>query len=113
MSFPLSSVLPWNLALAGLVALCLGITLGTYAGARRNRLPDHITRVVWLEGASLPQFWFGILLLIVFWAHLGVAPIGRSDASLFLHRLTIQQEFILLMPCWQALFSHFGMQFGI
>ncbi len=82
--FPLKLGATLELAFAaGLVALCLGITLGTYAGARRNRLPDHITRVVAVSGASLPQFWFGILLLIVFWAHLGVAPIGRSDASIF------------------------------
>jgi peptide/nickel transport system permease protein len=68
---------------AGLVAVFLGITLGTYAGARRNRMPDHFTRVVAVSGASLPLFWLGILLLIVFWAELGIAPIGRSDADLW------------------------------
>jgi peptide/nickel transport system permease protein len=68
---------------AGLVALFLGITLGTYAGARRNRLPDHITRIIAVSGASMPQFWFGIILLIIFWANLGIAPIGRSDATIF------------------------------
>ncbi|MFB0994014.1 MAG: ABC transporter permease, partial [Paracoccaceae bacterium] len=66
-----------------MVALFLGISLGTYAGARLNRLPDHITRIVSVSGASLPNFWFGILLLIIFWASLGIAPIGRSDALIF------------------------------
>lgn len=87
---PVADVFPNKLAAtmelsvaAGIVALFLGITLGTYAGARRNRLPDHVTRVVAVSGASLPQFWFGILLLIVFWAQLGLAPIGRSDATIW------------------------------
>ena len=87
---PVADVFPNKLAAtmelaiaAGLVALFLGISLGTFAGARRNRLPDHITRVVAVSGASLPQFWFGILLLIIFWAHLGLAPIGRSDATVW------------------------------
>ncbi len=82
--FPLKLAATMELALAaGLVALLLGIALGTYAGARRNRMPDHITRVVAVSGASLPQFWFGILLLIVFWAQIGIAPIGRSDAAIY------------------------------
>ncbi len=87
---PVADVFPNKLAAtmelsicAGIVALFLGITLGTLAGARRNRLPDHVTRIVAVSGASLPQFWFGILLLIVFWANLGIAPIGRSDATLW------------------------------
>ena len=87
---PVSDVFPIKLAAtmelafcAGLVALFLGITLGTYAGARRNRLPDHITRIIAVSGASLPQLWFGIVLLIIFWAHLGIAPIGRSDPTIF------------------------------
>ena len=87
---PVSDVFPNKLAAtmelslaAGVVALFLGITLGTFAGARRNQLPDHVTRVVAVSGASLPQFWFGILLLIVFWAKLGIAPIGRSDATVW------------------------------
>lgn len=87
---PVADVFPQKLAAtmelaicAGLVAVFLGITLGTYAGARRNRLPDHVTRVVAVSGASLPLFWLGILLLIIFWAQLGIAPIGRSDAAIW------------------------------
>lgn len=68
---------------AGAVAVALGITLGTYGGARRDRLPDHLTRIFSISGAAMPIFWFGILLLIVFWVSLGWAPIGRSNADLF------------------------------
>lgn len=68
---------------AGLVAVVLGLWLGTYAGVRRNRLPDHVVRIIAVSGASLPLFWFGIVLLIVFWANLGWFPIGRSDADIW------------------------------
>jgi peptide/nickel transport system permease protein len=68
---------------AGLVAVALGISMGTFAGARRNRLPDHIVRVVSIAGASMPLFWFAIILLIVFWVELGWFPIGRSDPAIF------------------------------
>ena len=65
--FPLKLAATMELAAAsGLVALFLGIFLGTFAGARRNRAPDHITRIVAVSGASLPQFWFGILFIDCF-----------------------------------------------
>ena len=87
---PVTEVFPTKLAAtmelaiaAGIVAVALGIGLGTYAGARRNRFPDHFTRIFSISGASMPLFWFAILMLIVFWVYLGWFPIGRSDADLF------------------------------
>src|SRR5919106_3434618 len=64
--------------LAALVAVFLGLGLGTFGGARRNRLGDHLTRVLAISGASIPIFWFGLLLLIVFYLVLGWAPLGRA-----------------------------------
>ncbi len=87
---PVMDVLPSRLGAtlelsvaAAIVAVSAGIALGTFAGARRNRLPDHITRVVAISGASMPIFWFAIVLLIVFWVNLGWFPIGRSDPEIF------------------------------
>jgi peptide/nickel transport system permease protein len=87
---PVTEVFPTKLAAsmelavaAAIVAVSLGIGLGTFAGARRNRLPDHITRIFSISGASMPLFWFAILMLIVFWVYLGWFPIGRSDSNLF------------------------------
>ncbi|KAA9009393.1 ABC transporter permease [Histidinibacterium aquaticum] len=65
------------------VAVMLGLWLGVFAGVRRNRWQDHVTRVVAVSGASLPLFWFGIVLLIIFWANLGWFPVGRSDADIW------------------------------
>ncbi len=68
---------------AAIVAVILGISLGTFAGARRDRLPDHVTRIFAISGAAMPLFWFAILLLIVFWVYLGWFPIGRSDPDVW------------------------------
>jgi ABC-type dipeptide/oligopeptide/nickel transport system permease component len=85
-SAPVADVFPRKLAAttelafaAGAIAVALGISMGTFAATRRDRLADHITRVLSISGASMPTFWFGILVLIVFWAGFGLFPIGRSD----------------------------------
>ena len=66
---------------ASVVAIALGISMGTFAARRRDRWQDQLVRVVAVSGASMPTFWFGILMLIVFWAGLGWFPTGRSDPA--------------------------------
>ena len=68
---------------AAIIAIVMGIGLGTFGGARRDRLPDHVTRVVSISGASMPIFWFAILLLILFWVNLGWFSTGRSNPTIF------------------------------
>lgn len=68
---------------AGLVAVVMGISLGTFSATRRNRLPDQLTRVFAVGGASMPTFWFGVIVLIVFWAQLGWFPSGRSNPTVW------------------------------
>lgn len=89
-SAPVTEVFPDKLAAtmelavaSAIVAVTLGIGLGTYAGARRNRLPDHVTRIVSISGAAMPLFWFAIVMLIVFWVKLSWFPIGRSEPEIF------------------------------
>lgn len=82
-AFPPKLAATMELAIAaGIVAVILGISLGTFAGARRDRLPDHLTRIFSVSGASMPVFWFAIILLIIFWVYLGWFPTGRSDPAL-------------------------------
>jgi ABC-type dipeptide/oligopeptide/nickel transport system permease component len=73
-----------ELATAGaVVAIVLGVGLGTYAGARHNRFADHVTRVLTVSGASLPLFWFALLALILFYLVIPIAPLGRFDAEIY------------------------------
>lgn len=62
------------------IALVVGITLGVVAALRRNRLTDHVLRVISLAGVSMPIFWIALLALYVFFFRLGWAPgSGRLD----------------------------------
>jgi ABC-type dipeptide/oligopeptide/nickel transport system permease component len=68
---------------ASLWAVTLGIGLGTFSARRRNRMPDQLTSVFAVGGASMPTFWLGIVLLIIFWSYLGWFPSGRSDPQIW------------------------------
>lgn len=68
---------------AAIIAVVLGISVGTFGGARRNKLGDHISRVISISGASIPQFWFALLLLLFFYEYVGVAPLGRADPAIY------------------------------
>jgi len=70
-------------AFAALWAVTLGIGLGTFAARRRNRMGDQVAGIVAVGGASMPTFWLGIILLIIFWSYLGWFPHGRSDADIW------------------------------
>lgn len=70
-------------SVATLIAIGLGISMGTFAARRRDRWPDQVTRVLAVSGASMPTFWFGIVMLIIFWAGFGWFPVGRSDTDVW------------------------------
>lgn len=54
-----------------------GVALGTYTAVRHNRVPDQAARVLTIFALSLPEFIFGLLLLVLFYAVLGWFPPGR------------------------------------
>lgn len=68
---------------AALWAVTLGVGLGTFAARRHNRLPDQLTSVFAVGGASMPTFWLGLILLIIFWSYLGWFPNGRSSPEIW------------------------------
>jgi ABC-type dipeptide/oligopeptide/nickel transport system permease component len=75
-----------ELALAGLaVAVLLGVPLGIVAAARHGSAVDTAAMSVALLGTSVPSFWLGLLLIIVFGVHLGWLPI--SGYGTFAHLL--------------------------
>jgi len=64
-----------ELALAGLaIAVALGVTLGVVAAVRRGSVFDSLAVAVALVGVSVPVFWMGFLLMIVFALELGWLP---------------------------------------
>lgn len=71
--------LPVTLSLAGLsliLATIMGMLLGILAAVRHNTWLDQGTMVGALIGLSIPDFWFGLVLIIVFGVTLGWLPTG-------------------------------------
>jgi peptide/nickel transport system permease protein len=67
-----------ELALWAIVPLVVGgVLLGILAAVRHNRLPDQFARLISLIGYSLPDFVFGLSVLMFFYANLGWFPPGR------------------------------------
>lgn len=63
-----------------LIGAGFGIPLGVLAAVERGKITDHIVRVISLTGHSIPNFWVGLMGLLVFYAMLGwVGGQGRVD----------------------------------
>ncbi|MBX3141128.1 MAG: ABC transporter permease [Trueperaceae bacterium] len=80
----ISDALPYtvSLGLAALfVALIVGIPAGVIASARRNSALDYGVTTAALLGISMPNFWFGMLLIIVFSVQLGWFPITGAGVT--------------------------------
>ena len=58
------------------VALIMGIPLGIIASLKPGTLLDRLASTTGLFGVSLPNFWLGLLLIIVFGGSLGWFPTG-------------------------------------
>lgn len=63
------------------LSVLVGIPLGVVSATRRDRWPDHLARVVSLTGVSMPLFWLGILLQLIFFSTLGWLPLSGRMAS--------------------------------
>ncbi|NBC11340.1 MAG: ABC transporter permease subunit [Planctomycetes bacterium] len=57
-------------------AVVVGIPLGALAAVRRNRPTDHAAGFLGLMGLSVPGFWLGTLLILLFALVLGWLPSG-------------------------------------
>ncbi len=60
--------------LAALAAALIGVPLGLLAGARRGGVADRASLALGLLGISLPDFWLGIMLILVLSLAAGVLP---------------------------------------
>jgi peptide/nickel transport system permease protein len=66
-----------QLALTSLtLAVLLGVPLGVLAGTRPGGWLDNAVLTMTLFGVSMPIFWLGLMLLLLFGAWLGWLPIG-------------------------------------
>ncbi len=81
-----------RLALAATaVAVTMGVVLGAIAAMHHQSALDYGTMVVALAGVSLPNFWFGLVLILVFSLYLRWLPPAGADtlAHLILPAVTL------------------------
>jgi peptide/nickel transport system permease protein len=75
------SRLPATLSLslaALLIGSALSIPLGIFAARHTGKISDSATTALTLTGISMPSFWLGLLLLLLFSYKLGWLPAGGS-----------------------------------
>ncbi len=76
-------VLPYTLQLtlsSVLIGAALGVPIGVYTAVRRNTWFDYLGRILSLAGLSVPVFYLGILIMLLFALKLGWFPaIGGGD----------------------------------
>lgn len=79
------SVLPFTLDLtiaSVLVGIIMGVPLGIVTALRRNSVADYAGRVFSLAGLSIPAFYLGILLMLIFGVWVDLFPVvgaGKRD----------------------------------
>lgn len=72
-----------------LFALLIGIPAGILAAVKRNSFLDHGVMGVSLTGYSMPIFWWGLLLILLFSVQLDLTPVsGRIAVQYFIEPKT-------------------------
>ena len=88
-------------AIAVLFSVLMAIPLAMIAAVQRDRLPDHVIRVIPMVGLGMPTFWIGLILIMIFAVGLKWFPVGGIGTgpgepfrSLFLPALTVSLGFV-------------------
>jgi dipeptide transport system permease protein len=73
----------FELSVAAMIfAVVIGLPAGVLAAIRRGGVVDHTVMTVSLTGYSMPIFWWGLLLILLFSVQLGWTPVsGRLSAA--------------------------------
>ena len=61
-------------AMAMAIALLIGVTAGTLSAVKHNSWVDYAVKIAGLCGLSTPNFWLGILMILLFSVELGWLP---------------------------------------
>ena len=84
--------IPATLELAGasvIIAVIFAIPLGVWAAAKPNSWVDNTGTTFGLFGISMPSFWFGIMLILLFAGILNILPsAGRDTYGIAGERIT-------------------------
>lgn len=70
---------PWTL-----LTITIGPIVGLYSAANQYSVKDHLATFFAFFGYAIPNFWFGIILLVIFGVHLEWVPVTyNNDVAVF------------------------------
>ena len=91
----------FELALAAMaIAICLGIPLGLWAGTKPHSFAGRAIMTGSVFGFSLPTFWVGLMMIMLFSVKLGWLPSGGRGATVDVFGLRLS---ILTLDGWRHL----------
>ena len=65
-----------------LYTMVLGILTGVVTAYWHDSWVDNVVRIITVAGASMPTFWLGLMLMLVFAVYLGILPVfGSADVK--------------------------------
>ena len=79
------------------ISIIVGVTLGVLAAIHQNSFIDYVARLIGLLGISMPTFWSGILLILIFSITLGWFPAMGSEGFA---SLSSTCNYIRSCRCW-------------
>ncbi len=81
-----------KLTIAGMIiAIAIGIPVGIISATKQYSITDNVAMILALLGVSMPNFWLGLMLILLFSVNLGVLPSGGDAGftSLILPAITL------------------------
>ena len=61
-------------AMAFVIAVCIGVPMGVISAVKKNTIWDYAANGIGLAGLSTPNFWLGIMLILIVSVQLGWLP---------------------------------------
>jgi peptide/nickel transport system permease protein len=95
----LKNALPNSLLLVGLsyiVAVCIAVPIGLLQAARRNSATDNTVTALSLVGYSMPVFWLGIILVVLFSSSVHLLPPEGPQGGTI--AASLRQPLALVLP---------------
>jgi len=70
------------LAFVGMsIAVMISIPAGIISATKQYSLADRVSMLIALMGVSIPNFWLGLMLIIIFCLNLRLLPTGGADTA--------------------------------
>src|SRR6516164_7926755 len=95
-----------------IIATIIGVPLGVAAGLRAGSMTDWAGRAGAIIGTSIPLYWLGLVLIVIFYAKLPIAPSPTGEVNAFAtmppsytHSLILDS---LLTGNWPTFFDALG-----